>query len=87
MWPADVVVARAYLDQLRRGASVGPDRLDELATELDRANALTGTARRTALTRLATTVEELPRGTVDTADARRLDALARTLRELGRTDG
>lgn len=86
-WPADVVVARAYLDQLRRGTSVAPDRLDEVATELDRADALTGTDRRTALTRLATTVEELPRGTADTADARRLEALARMLRELGRTDG
>lgn len=90
VWPADIVVARAYLDQLRRGTSVAPDRLDEVAAGLDRADSLTGTDRRSALTRLATTVDELPRGTTDTveaADTRRLEALARTLRELAGADG
>lgn len=90
VWPADIVVARAYLDQIRRGTSVAPDRLDEVAAGLDRADSLNGTDRRTALTRLATTVDELPRGTTDTveaADTRRLEALARTLRELAGADG
>jgi hypothetical protein len=86
VWPARFVVARAYLDQLRRDNGVPADRLDRVSAELGRAELLTaGPERRAALTQLAATVARLEneaRGT-SAAHARRLGLLARTLTELG----
>jgi len=84
-WPADVVVARAYLDQLARGTTVPAARLTTFRTALDAAAAMPhGAGRRTALEQLASTATQLA-GTGTTADARRLRAMAETLRELAAT--
>ena len=58
-WPASFVVARAYLDQLKRGNAAPAARLNEIAAQLDRAEKLEGAARRSALTALATSVAGL----------------------------
>ncbi|MBW3551892.1 MAG: hypothetical protein KY466_00205 [Gemmatimonadetes bacterium] len=81
-WPAHPAVAGAYLDQLRRAGAVSASRVDEIASELDRAVSLgDAAARREALTRLASTVEGLRSG-ASGIDARRLDSLTGTLRDL-----
>ncbi|MDZ4675624.1 MAG: hypothetical protein SGI84_14310 [Gemmatimonadota bacterium] len=82
IWPPAFVVARAYLDQLARGATVPAARLGAIRTELARVEALApGAPRRAALEQLAGTATQLAGIGADT-DARRLRALARTLREI-----
>jgi hypothetical protein len=84
VWPAHFVIARAYLDQVRRGNRVPADRLTRIAGELDRLERLQdAAARRTGLTQLATTVAQLE-GEMRSvaADARRLGLLAQTVRDL-----
>jgi hypothetical protein len=91
VWPASFVVARAYVDQLRRGNTVAADRSAALATELDRVEALPSSQRAAALTQLAGTVAQLETEARSAtapgaaADLRRLGALAQTLRDLGNT--
>ena len=80
-WPANVVVARAYLDQLRRSNGLSDARATAVAAELDRAIALSGDQRRTALTQLAGQLEGQAGGT---SDASRMRAMAGVLRELAR---
>jgi hypothetical protein len=84
VWPAHFVVARAYLDQLRRGNHVPADRLTRIAGELDRLERLQdAAARRTGLNQLATTVTQLEgESRSAAADARRLGLLAQTVRDL-----
>ena len=57
VWPADLVVAHAYLDQLARDAGVPATRLAEIRTALDATEGMTdGPGKRSALAELATTV-------------------------------
>src|SRR3712207_2050520 len=79
VWPASFVVARAYLDQLNRGNGLPRARTDAVARELARAESLTGTARRTALTTLAT---QLTRDAAGSSDAARVRMLASTVRDI-----
>ncbi|HUG38890.1 MAG TPA: hypothetical protein VMM12_00305, partial [Longimicrobiales bacterium] len=80
-WPADFVVARAYLDQLRRTGALAP-RVAEIASGLERAEGLSDAgARGRALRELAGTAEGLVAG-ASAADRRRLEGLAETLRAL-----
>jgi hypothetical protein len=79
VWPASFVVARAYLDQLNRGNGLPRARSDAVARELARAERLQGTARRTALTTLAT---QLNRDASSSSDAARVRMLASTVREI-----
>ena len=78
-WPARFVVARAYLDQLRRGNGLASDRTTAIGKELDRAEKLAGTSRRTALTKLATSID---RDASAAADSARVRSLAASVREL-----
>ncbi|HUG38973.1 MAG TPA: hypothetical protein VMM12_00725 [Longimicrobiales bacterium] len=80
-WPAHPAVARAYLDQLRRDSRIPADRLDDIAAELDRALAASGSSRSAALTRLAGEAEALRSG-ASAAEARRVEALVETIRGL-----
>jgi hypothetical protein len=84
VWPAHFVVARAYVDQLRRGARIPADRLTRVGSELDRLERLQdAAARRTGLTQLAATVTQLESESASmAADVRRLRLLAQTLRDL-----
>jgi hypothetical protein len=88
-WPATVVVARAYLDQLARSGGIQGERAARLANELDRAErGPAGREGRPALAQLAATAALLDQDAARaeradrTIDARRLRALAATLRTL-----
>ncbi|HET9439983.1 MAG TPA: hypothetical protein VFO52_07415, partial [Longimicrobiales bacterium] len=78
-WPAAFVVARAYLDQLVREDGLRRAWAAPIYAELTRAEKLTGTARRTALTTLATRLERDARSA---GAAGRVQMLAATVRGL-----
>src|SRR5688572_15128351 len=79
VWPAAFVVARAYLDQLVRGDGLLRSWADPIYRELTRAEGLRGAARRTSLTNLA---NRLDRDARVAGDRKRVQALARTVRDL-----
>ena len=82
-WPASFVVARAYLDQLRRGGGVSAARADAIARELERAERMSGAEQQSALNALASSIEGEASAS---SDAARVHALATATRELsGRT--
>ncbi|MGI9182593.1 MAG: hypothetical protein ACR2H9_19115, partial [Longimicrobiaceae bacterium] len=97
VWPASFAVARAYLDQLRRGNGIPADRLSQIAGELERAERLQGSVQQAALTQLASSVAQLASGTTAagadgeggttgaSVDTRRVRLLAETLGELANT--
>jgi hypothetical protein len=78
-WPADPVVARAYLDQLERSGGLAPERIAAARAALARAARLTGTARRDALLALATELEQDAGAAADPAKVR---LVAATVREM-----
>jgi hypothetical protein len=79
VWPANVVVARAYLDQLERGNGLASARITAVRGELTRAERQTGRARTTTLTRLATQLDRDASGAADHARVRMLAAAVRAL--------
>jgi hypothetical protein len=85
-WPANSIVARAYLDQLTRTKGIQPERARAVSTALDSADELrTGKEKKAAasldqLEKLATQLEG-DAGTAAERDAARLRALAGTLKE------
>ena len=79
VWPPSFTLARAYLDQLDRGAALSIARVAELRRELDAAEEASGGARWDALARLA---DELQREVDAARDPRRMRLLVSTLREL-----
>jgi hypothetical protein len=81
VWPASFVVARAYLDQLKRGNGIAAARQEAIARELTRAEGLQGAARRTALTTLAT---QMDRDAAGARDGARVRMMASAVRELAR---
>jgi hypothetical protein len=88
-WPASFVVARAYIDQLGRSNQVSADELARVSSELTRLERADANARRSGLTQLAVTVAQMETaartgGAERAIDARRLGALAQTLRDLAR---
>jgi hypothetical protein len=79
VWPPSFVVARAYLDQLRRNRGLSGRRLSAVAGELDRAERLSGTERQTALTALAAALDRDAAGAGDAARVRAMAAAVRAI--------
>ena len=79
VWPPSFALARAYVDQLERSQGLERGRIQALRSELASAERASGSARRTALTRLAGDVE----GAASGADAAKIRLLAGALRDLG----
>ncbi len=79
VWPAAFPVVRSYLDQLVRNEGLPTARTTAITTALREAEAASGTARRTALTRLATTVDA---DAARSKDADRVRAMAQAIRDL-----
>ena len=79
VWPAAFVVARAYMDQLRRGDALRAAWAAPVSRQIDAAEKLTGTARRNALAKLAA---QLDGDGVGASDAARVRALAAVLRDI-----
>ncbi len=90
-WPAEPVVALAYIDQLERSGSLPLTRVAFLRSQLEQASEGTGAARAQALTRLATVAADLgeaassARSNGDAIDAARIEALQRTLVQLSQS--
>ena len=78
-WPADLVVARALVDQFRRDPDVPVEFVDGLTAELDRLEGLEGAQRRDGMAGLAAMVgDHISFATPDNAN--RLQLLVDTLR-------
>ena len=79
-WPASFVVARAYVDQLARGSGLSGERVSAVRAALASAEAMSGTARRTALTSLAGQLDADAQGS---SDAVRVRKVAEVVRGIG----
>ncbi|MBX3133503.1 MAG: hypothetical protein KF689_08990 [Gemmatimonadaceae bacterium] len=83
-WPMAYPVARAYVDQLERGAALEAGRVTALRELMTRGETGRGAQRTQALEQYVRVAEQLERdaGTARPIDARRMRALATTLRGL-----
>ena len=79
VWPAAFVVARAYMDQLRRGDALRSAWAAPVSRQIDAAEKLSGAARKAALNKLAT---QLDKDAVGSSDSAKVRALASVLREI-----
>jgi hypothetical protein len=83
-WPASVVVARAYLDQLKRSKAVSDARAEAMAATLDRADRVTSRDKGApaAAAELTTLAADLERDAASAAgrDAARMRAMAETVK-------
>jgi hypothetical protein len=79
-WPSQLIVARAYLDQLGRSQALPAKRIDALTKAIARAQtSKLGTKDVARLQGMAPSVEADASGVKNTADANRLHALAKIL--------
>jgi len=78
-WPAQFVVARAFVDQLVRGNALPVARTTAISAELKRAESTSGAARASALQRLA---GQLDSDAAGSSDATRVKALADVVRRI-----
>ena len=81
VWPAAFPVVRSYLDQLVRGGGLSVSRTSAIGAQLAAAEALSGSARRAALTSLAAQVDGDVAGASDGA---RVRAMAAAIRDLAK---
>jgi hypothetical protein len=79
MWPAAFVVARSYTDQMARNRNVPTTWLDGVVAQLNTAERASGTARRSALTTLATQLDRDAAGNVESARVKALSAVVKEL--------
>jgi hypothetical protein len=83
-WPSSVVVARAYLDQLKRSKAIGEARAGAISSTLDRAERVRSNDRGAApaAAELVTLAADLERdaATASGRDAARLRAMAETVK-------
>jgi hypothetical protein len=82
VWPATFALSRAYVDQLERSAGLAPARIRALRGELTAAERASGTARRQALTRIATQLDAEAAASREAAKVRTLSASVRELAAL-----
>jgi hypothetical protein len=83
-WPANFVVARAYLDQLTRGSALAPQRLAALESAMTKAEASAAGGKEAAqLKTMAASLEKDAAGAKLPADAERMRALAAILKQGG----
>lgn len=79
VWPPSFALARAYVDQLERAQSLAADRVAATRSELTRAEGLSGTARRDALTALSAQLDRDATGAKDQMKTRTLAGAVRAL--------
>jgi len=80
VWPANFVVARAYIDQLARGTSVSAQRLAEVSDAMAKSEASHSAKDSARLQTLAASLDK-DAGTKKTADADRMRALAAIMKQ------
>ena len=81
-WPASFAVVRSYLDQLGRSNGLASARAAAVAADLSSAEGMSGSARRSALNRIAS---GLDRDARNSSDAARVRAMAAEVRRLARS--
>jgi hypothetical protein len=81
-WPKNLVVAKAYVDQLERSQALPADRITALRQAIDGAQSagMKGSAV-SKLQKLAPSLEQTAGSTQNAADATRLKALAEILKK------
>jgi hypothetical protein len=83
-WPANFVVARAYLDQLTRSGALAPQRLAALKAAIDGAEASHSQPKEAAqLKAQAASLDKDASGAKTPADAERMRALAEIMKQSG----
>ena len=84
VWPPSTALVGAYLDQLERGNGLSSSRIKGIRDEMSRAERLTGDARKTALTQLATRVQ----ADVNSArDKAKVELLQKAISDLSNSPG
>jgi hypothetical protein len=78
-WPATFSLARAYVDQLERSHGLGAGRINTVRETLARAEGASGSARSSALSQLASSLEGDASGSSDAAKVRLLASSVRNL--------
>jgi hypothetical protein len=79
-WPATFALARAYVDQLERSNGLSTDRIAATRQALDAAEKASGSARRAALTKVATQLDGDARTSSDAAKVRTLASTVRAVK-------
>ena len=79
VWPATFALARAYADQLGRSKGLSNGRIAAVRQSLAGAESASGTARRDALTKLATSLDAETAGSGDAGKVRKLSSAVRDL--------
>jgi len=79
VWPASFALARAYVDQLERSSGLSAARIAEVRGELNNAEKANGSARSSALTRLASALDSEAGSSRDAAKVRLLAQATRDL--------
>jgi hypothetical protein len=74
VWPPSFALVRAYLDQLERSKGLAADAIASARKTLDSAEKENGGARKTALTQLASTIDQSASGSSDAAKVKLLTA-------------
>jgi hypothetical protein len=83
-WPANFVVARAYLDQLSRGSALAPQRITALNAAIDKAEASHYDRKEVAqLKTMAASLDKDAGSAKTPADADRMRALAEIMKQSG----
>ena len=81
VWPPSFALSRSFVDQLERSKGLSETRISAIRTALSAAERQNGAARRTALTRLATSVDADAK---TSSDAAKVTMLAKSVRDLAR---
>jgi len=79
-WPATFALARAYVDQLERSNGLSTDRVAATRQALDAAEKASGSARRAALTKVATQLDGDAKTSSDAAKVRTLASTVRAVK-------
>jgi hypothetical protein len=79
-WPAKLVVAKAYLDQLSRSQALPADRIAKMRNAIKSAEKSMSQSNMTKLTRMAPSLEKSAESAKTPADAMRMRALAQLLK-------
>jgi hypothetical protein len=83
-WPANFVVARAYLDQLARSSALAPQRIEALNTSIAKVEATPSDSKEAAqLKTMALSLDKDAAKAKTTTDAERMRALAAILKQSG----
>jgi hypothetical protein len=85
-WPANFIVARAYLDQLSRGSALAPERIAALTAAMAKVEASRSNRRDVSqLQALGTSLDKDAASAKTPADAERMRAVAAIIKKGGAT--